>query len=110
MLFPCRPQHSNKNMFENKHIYKQKEGLVWREVDDGVVIVSPTGGEVRALNKIGSTIWLALDGSKTAGVIIESLQQQYPTISVEQLQADFSIFVESLLSREMLTEIEPQSI
>jgi len=96
-------------MFDNQQVLKQKSGLVWREVDDGVVIVSPAGGEVRALNKLGSDIWLLLDGSNTAGDIIQVLKQGYPTITEQQLQDDYGTFVESLLARDMLAQVEPQS-
>lgn len=96
-------------MFNSQQLLKQKPGLVWREVDDGVVIVSPVGGEVRALNKLGSDIWLLLDGSNTAGDIIQSLQQSYPSIPEQQLQDDYDAFVESLLARDMLAQVEPQS-
>lgn len=96
-------------MFNSQQLLKQKPGLVWREVDDGVVIVSPVGGEVRALNKLGSDIWLLLDGSNTASDIIQSLQQSYPSITEQQLQDDYDAFVESLLARDMLAQVEPQS-
>ena len=85
--------------------FKQKPSLVWREVDDGVVIVSPAGGEVRALNALGSTVWTMLDGTKSAGQIITELKSSYPSISEQQLQADFMIFIESLLSRDLVDEL-----
>lgn len=86
-------------------LLKQKPSLVWREVDDGVVIVSPAGGEVRALNKLGSTIWTMLDGSKTAEAIVTELKSNYPAVPEEQLQNDFMVFIESLVSRQLVEEL-----
>lgn len=95
--------------FSATQLLKQKPGLVWRPVDDGAVIVSPAGGEVRALNNLGSTIWAMLDGTNTAGEIVAALQISYPTIAEAQLQADFVVFVESLLSRDLLVDINTQT-
>lgn len=93
-------------IFNETQRLKQKSGLVWREVDDGVVIVSPAGGEVRALNNLGSVIWTLLDGSNTAKEIIADLQSRFPTIPEHQLQNDYLIFVESLLERDLLVKTE----
>ena len=92
--------------FNPTQILKQKPSLVWREVDDGVVIVSPAGGEVRALNKLGSTIWTMLDGTKSAEQIIATLKSSYPSITEEQLQNDFIIFIDSLVSRDLVDELQ----
>ena len=91
--------------FSPTQILKQKPSLVWREVDDGVVIVSPAGGEVRALNKLGSIIWTMLDGSHSAGQIITKLKATYPSVAETQLQNDFLVFIESLLSRDLIDEL-----
>ena len=91
--------------FNSTQILKQKPSLVWREVDDGIVIVSPAGGEVRALNKLGSTIWTMLDGTKEAQQIIAELKSDYPSIPEEQLQNDYVIFIDSLLSRDLVDEL-----
>ena len=86
-------------------LLKQKPSLVWREVDDGVVIVSPAGGEVRALNKLGSTVWTMLDGSKSAEAIVAELKSSYPSVPEEQLQKDFVAFIGSLLERDLVDEL-----
>jgi hypothetical protein len=31
--------------------------LIWHDTEDGMVIVSPTAGKVRVLNKVGGTLW-----------------------------------------------------
>ncbi len=89
-------------MFDPKQTLKHQPSLVWREVEDGVVIVSPAGGEVRALNRLGSSIWAKLDGTKSAGDILSELILEFPQVPESQLENDLDEFVTSLLEREML--------
>ncbi len=93
-------------MLNQNQILKHKPNLVWRDVEDGVVIVSPAGGEVRALNQLGSTIWALLDGTNTSAAILDTLTEQYPAVSKTKLQEDLDLFVNSLLERDMLMTVE----
>ncbi len=89
-------------MLDLDQTLKHKPTLVWREVEDGVVIVSPAGGEVRALNQLGSSIWAKLDGTKSSGEILSELILEYPQVPEDQLKNDLNEFINSLLVREML--------
>ena len=84
-------------------IYKQKQALVWREVDDGLVIVSPNAGEVKALNHLGGKVWLMLEGEQTVGDIHQAIAAEYPDIDPNQLEKDVNLFIHSLLERNLLT-------
>ncbi|MEM9776995.1 MAG: PqqD family protein [Chloroflexota bacterium] len=85
-------------------VYKQKEGLVWREVDDGLVIVAPNAGEVKALNQLGGQIWLMLEGRQTVDDIHQAIAAEYPDIDPEQLEQDVNLFIQSLLERNLLIQ------
>ena len=89
-------------MLDHDQTLKHKPSLVWREVEDGVVIVSPAGGEVRALNQLGSTIWSKLDGSKSNSDILAELIVEFPKVAEQQLKSDLDEFIQSLVEREML--------
>ena len=89
-------------MINFDQVLKHNPVLVWREVEDGVVIVSPAGGEVRALNKLGSSIWAKLTGSKSATDILAELTTEFPKVGQEQLKNDLSEFISSLLERDMV--------
>ena len=51
--------------------------LVWREVDDGTVVVTPKAGEIRVLNQVGTTIWEMSDGRHTVADIEAKLIKTY---------------------------------
>ena len=92
-------------MLDFNQTLKHKPSLVWREVEDGVVIVSPAGGEVRALNQLGSSIWSKLDGSKSNSDILADLVTEFPKVGEHQLKTDLVEFITSLIEREMLVSV-----
>ena len=83
-------------------IYTKKSDLVWREVDEEVVIVSPDSGDVRALNLIGSRIWVNLDGKQSLELILKQLVNDFPSVSTDRLQQDLLQFIASLNERHMI--------
>lgn len=76
--------------------------LIWRQVDDGMVIVSPTAGQVRVLNPLGSTIWALLDGQHSIAEIEEQLNGRYPTVPPAQIHTDLHTFLTELTSRGLI--------
>jgi hypothetical protein len=77
--------------------------LIWRQVDDGIVIVSPTAGQVRVLNPMGSHIWEQLDGQHSLGDIEQSLIGRYPHIPATQIHTDLHQFLNELSSRGLVS-------
>ncbi len=75
--------------------------VIWRELEDGVVIVSPGAGAVRVLNGVGADIWRLLDGTSTMAQIEESMLERY-AVSEEQLAADMERFLDELHARGLL--------
>ena len=76
-------------------------GLIWREVDDNSVIVTPQSGEMRVLNGVGSTIWRLLTERQSVAAIAEQVTAQY-NVGLEQAQDDLRIFLEDLTARGLL--------
>ena len=76
--------------------------LVWQEVDDGVVIVAPQEGKVRALNSLGSRVWKMINGEQTLNTIFNQLCQNYVSISSQQIERDLTAFVDDLDKRNLI--------
>lgn len=81
--------------------------IVWREVSDGAVLVSPEAGKVRVLNKVGSQVWRLIDGRTSIATIEETLLRRYDDVPREQLSQDLQQFLSDLASRGLLTWEEP---
>src|SRR5690242_7422232 len=53
------------------------EGVVVREVDDELVLVDESTGQVHALDRIGSIIWSCYDGSSDLDAIVDELAEAF---------------------------------
>jgi hypothetical protein len=77
--------------------------LIWHDTEDGMVIVSPTAGKVRVLNKVGGTLWTLLDGKHTPEMLVAALGQKYPQVPETQLRQDVSLFLQDLTARGLVS-------
>ncbi len=79
--------------------------LIWRQVDENTVVVSPQSGEMRVLNGVGSTIWQLLAEKKNPDDIIAHLVAHY-AVSPEQARQDLQAFLTDLDERHLLAWTE----
>lgn len=81
---------------------KRNPDIAWRMVEGQVILVHPSGGDVRVLNEIGSYIWEHLD--EPAAETICGIVELYD-VTEEQATADFEDFLRSLKQSGALVEI-----
>ncbi len=74
---------------------------VWRVLDDGAIIVTPRAGNVRVLNRVGTSIWQLIDGKTTLAEIELALVDTFDT-TLEQARQDLAAFMDELERREMI--------
>ena len=86
-------------------ILKQSSNLVGRQVDDGLVLVSPQEGEVKVLNPIGAVIWHLIDGERTIESIETQLATHFNGVPAEQIKVDLDRFVTDLIAKELLVVV-----
>lgn len=77
--------------------------LIWRELDDGTVIVTPDDGKVRVLNRTGTAIWLMIDGRHSLVDITEHISREFE-VSKEKASEDVDDFLADL-TRKGLVQI-----
>lgn len=77
------------------------EKLIWRETDDGIVVVDPIEGKVRVLNGVGSEIWKLVNQRKSRSDIQQAIAGTY-NISEGQAEADITAFLDQLSARGMI--------
>lgn len=75
--------------------------IIWRLMDNNAVVVSPTGGKVRVLNDVGTTIWKMLAEEQSQHLIHDYLVAHYD-VSPEQAQQDLAHFLADLTERGLL--------
>ena len=75
--------------------------LIWRQVDENTVVVTPQDGQMRVLNGVGSTIWQLLADNQPKEAIIAHLVAHY-TVTAEQASTDLDKFLTELEDRNLL--------
>lgn len=85
-------------MTEHHQTPRIAANLIWRQVDENTVIVSPQNGEMQVLNGVGSTIWQLLDEQKSPDFIVTYLTDYY-NVSHEQAYSDLQNFLADLEER-----------
>lgn len=75
--------------------------VIWRETDDGIVIVDPTAGKVRVLNPVGSEIWKMLHDHKSLDEMQTEVAAIYD-VSAEQARDDIRRFLDDLETRGLI--------
>jgi hypothetical protein len=75
-------------------------GLIWREVEDGVVLVT-ADGRVQALNQSGGYIWSLVAAGQTFAEMKCSLLSQYG-IPETEAEADLLTFLDELTGTGMI--------
>lgn len=76
-------------------------GLIWRLVDDHIVVVSPEAGDVHVLSQTGSEIWQLLLEKKDVSAIESYLVQKY-VVSPEEAHQDMAFFIQELTALGLL--------
>ncbi|MCB9666876.1 MAG: PqqD family protein [Myxococcales bacterium] len=84
---------------------RQNPRIAARTLDGKTVIVVLDARKVHALNELGSTIWNMADG-RSLKSIVEAVTAEYEVQS-EIARADVSLFVEQLVSLNMLELVIP---
>jgi PqqD family protein of HPr-rel-A system len=76
-------------------------GLIWRIVDDNIVVVSPTVGDVHVLSPTGSVIWQMLAEQQTLDAITAHIVENFE-VEPEQAQNDIMAFIQELTAMGLL--------
>ena len=75
--------------------------LIWRETDDGLVIVDPALGKVRVLNGVGADVWKMVEQGRKVEEIEGELVKAYG-ISAETATNDVRAFIDDLSARKLI--------
>ena len=76
--------------------------VIWRVLDNSVVLVSPEGGQVTILNEVGTKIWSLIDGQINGMDIARFLVEQYD-VTITQAKLDVELFLTKLMNRGLIT-------
>ena len=81
---------------------RRRAGVSYEPSGDTVVILDADGTVMTTLNPIGAVIWKALDGERGAGELARDLISQFEGVTLVDLEADITSFVESLVESHLV--------
>ena len=87
---------------------KRSEDVVWRVIDDKIVIMNSNGKEIHSLNNVGSAVWELSDGTKNFKNIASIILERFDT-SIETAQRDVLEFGSQLVEKNILQITEDGS-
>ena len=92
-------------------IYIKNPDFVAREVADEFILVPirknlKSSNSIYVLNQTGRTFWCSLDGKKPLSNILRDLSNEFE-VTEEQLEKDFLLIMEDLLSIQAIEEVFP---
>ena len=76
--------------------FRQNEGIVFREEDDGAFLFDPDSGDLRYLNQSGKETFLMLGEDHGVNEVIQQMIKLYPDVEPEKIEADVKDFVKDL--------------
>ena len=79
----------------------RSEDLVWRVIEDEIVILTSDGREIHTLNKVGGAIWELADGTISLNDITSKICDRFD-VSFEAAREDVIEFAKELSDKNLL--------
>lgn len=84
-----------RNTLSENRAYRIRKSVLWREVDDEIVLLDTTKSYYYGIGGIGTAIWKHLHRQTKLDPILEALIQEYEVDS-ETLKRDVLVFLKNL--------------
>jgi len=88
-------------MIAMTNIYRPDEKCPVRSLEDGMVVMAPTGDQTHTFDEIGTFIWRQLDGERDLDQVVKNIRLQYD-VSQDQAEADLQEFISTMVEAEII--------
>lgn len=86
-------------------IPERSDQLMSRIMEDGVVIVSPSDGQLTVFNDVGSFVWEQINGQHAVMSIVQMVITHFQ-VSHDQAQSDVLAFLGTLEQRGLISWVQ----
>lgn len=86
---------------------KRSDDVVWRIIDEEVVVLIPEEAMLHALEGCGSRIWELIEGETTISEIVQSIRTEYE-VEPQRAREEITEFIHKLMAMK-LVEIVPEA-
>jgi hypothetical protein len=84
--------------------FAQAEDVIWRRIEDDIVVIKGDGGSTHVLNKTAAFIWERCDGGHGIDEIAAQLCDHFD-VSLEDAKADTREVIEKLIQLGIISRI-----
>ena len=85
--------------------YKISKKILWKSVDDEMIIVDSNSDEYSYLNATASLIWQLIEKKYTFESMVEKLSSEYDS-PVEKIRNDLTKLINDLFDAGLIEELE----
>ncbi len=85
----------------NETIFNKSKEVAARIIEGEAVIISPSEGDVRVLNEVGSRIWELIDGTNTVEKIFTTISDEFE-VSLDDARTDALEFFSDLVNMKLI--------
>ena len=81
----------------------KNENIPWKLIEGQAILLDGEESELIRLNEVGSEIWNAIDGTRTADAIVDQFCRTFD-VTQGKAQQDVQRFLQHLLRNELVAE------
>ena len=81
--------------------YKRNNDILWKLIEDRVVLLDMDEGRAITLNEVGSNIWTALEKHKTKEELLQDVTAAFD-IDEKTARRDVYSFLDEMLKRDLI--------
>lgn len=89
-------------MVDRNLVPKHEPELIWRTLDDELILVRPSDGQIRVLNQTAAFIWQQIDGEKTVASLVDRICDEFDVKNAEA-ETDLSELLGQLVKDGFIT-------
>lgn len=88
----------------DRAVMVQRDDVLWRQLDDQVLVLDVPRSRYLRLNRSGSVLWQALTTPRTTADLVDVLVRTYD-LDDQRARADVAAFLSALSERGLLQEV-----
>ena len=84
-----------------EYVPRHAADLIWRTLEDEMVIIRPSDGQVRVLNDVAAFAWQMIDGKRSIDDLVEAICGAFD-VDKGEAEADLNEFMDQLLDEKLV--------
>ena len=87
---------------KNESRFTRNTHAIFRKEENGAYLYNPDSGDLRYVNKIGTSLYELCDGLHRAEEMITRIANEYRSVPMDQIEKDVDRFLADLLRMDLI--------